>query len=141
MVNINNLHKMKLALRETSGKKYFLIFKKTAREGKVNLSENDRNISDDLEVCQVWFTIFSKVVSDLKIPNTHRGCSYGGELARLGGLARLGEISPFLRNSYKNIMCSYEKWASPPRWHLTWFCRDEYFPYKHAQVGQPGKVG
>ena len=23
-----------------------------------------------------------------------RGCSYGGELARLGGLARLGEISP-----------------------------------------------
>ena len=34
---------------------------------------------------------------------------YGGELARLGGLARLGEISPSLRNSYKNIMCSYEK--------------------------------
>ena len=53
MVNINNLHKKKLALRETSGKKYFLIFKKTAREGKVNLSENDRNIPDDLEVCQV----------------------------------------------------------------------------------------
>ena len=38
-----------------------------------------------------------------------RGCSYGGELARLGGLARLGEISPTLRNSYKYIMCSYEK--------------------------------
>ena len=33
----------------------------------------------------------------------------------LGGLARLGEISPFLRNSYKNIMGSYEKRASPPR--------------------------
>ena len=31
------------------------------------------------------------------------GCSYEGELARLGGLARLGEISPSLRNSYKNI--------------------------------------
>ena len=53
-----------------------------------------------------------------------RGCSYGGELAQLGGLARLSEISPSLRNSYKNIMCSYEKWASPPRWDLTWFCRD-----------------
>ena len=38
-----------------------------------------------------------------------RGCSYGGELARLGGLARLSEISPSLRKSYKNIMCSYEK--------------------------------
>ena len=38
-----------------------------------------------------------------------RGYSYGGELARLGGLAHLSEISPSLRNSYKNIMCSYEK--------------------------------
>ena len=41
--------------------------------------------------------------------SSFRGCSYGGELARLGGLARLGEISPSLRNAYKNIMCSYEK--------------------------------
>ena len=44
------------------------------------------------------------------------------------------------------IMCSYEKWASPPsgisldfagippRW-------DENFQYEHGQVGQPGKVG
>ena len=38
-----------------------------------------------------------------------RGCSYGGKLTRLGGLARLSEVSPSLRNSYKNIMCSYEK--------------------------------
>ena len=44
-----------------------------------------------------------------------RSCSYGGELARLGRLARLGEISPSLRNSYKNVMCSYEKQANPPR--------------------------
>ena len=36
-----------------------------------------------------------------------RGCSYGGELAKLGGLGHLGEISPSLRNSYKNIMRSY----------------------------------
>ena len=53
-----------------------------------------------------------------------RGCSYGCELAHLGGLARLSQISPSLRNSYKNIMCSYEKWASPPRWGVTWICRD-----------------
>ena len=50
-----------------------------------------------------------------------KGYSYGGEQARLGGLARLGEISPSLRNSYKNIMCSYKNWASPPRWDLTLF--------------------
>ena len=37
-----------------------------------------------------------------------RGSTYGGELARLGGLAHQGEISAPLRNSYKN-MCSYEK--------------------------------
>ena len=53
-----------------------------------------------------------------------RGCSYGAELARLGGLARLSEILPSLRNSYKNIKCSYKKWASPPGWDLTWFCQD-----------------
>ena len=32
-----------------------------------------------------------------------RGCSYGSELARLGGLADLGGISPFLRNSFKKL--------------------------------------
>ena len=42
-----------------------------------------------------------------------RGCSYGVELA-----------PPSLRNSYKNIMCSYERWANPPRWYLIWFCWD-----------------
>ena len=31
-------------------------------------------------------------------------------------------------------MCSYEKWASPPRWDLT-------VPYEHMQMGQPGKMG
>ena len=40
---------------------------------------------------------------------TPRGCSYGGALAQLGGLANLGQTSPSLRNSYTNIMCSYEK--------------------------------
>ena len=58
------------------------------------------------------------------IKNWLRGCSYGGQLARLGGLAHLSEISPSLRNSYKIIMYSYEKWANLPRWDLTWLCRD-----------------
>ena len=49
-------------------------------------------------------------------------CSYGGELAWLGGQAR--GISPSLRNCYKNIMRSYDKWASLPRWDLAWFCQD-----------------
>ena len=34
-----------------------------------------------------------------------RNCSYGGDLSRVDGLARLGEISLPLRNSYKNIIC------------------------------------
>ena len=38
-----------------------------------------------------------------------RSCSCGGELARLGGLAHLGEISLSLRNSYENTMYLYEK--------------------------------
>ena len=42
-----------------------------------------------------------------------RGCSYGGELARLGGPARLGEISPSLRNSYKNINVSIWEVSQP----------------------------
>ena len=67
-------------------------------------------------------------------------CLYGGELARLGGLAHLGEILPSLRNSFKNRMCSYDRWARLPRWDRTWLCRDpteidENFPYEHAQVG------
>ena len=32
-----------------------------------------------------------------------RGCSYGSELGRLGGLAHLDEISPSLRNSFKKL--------------------------------------
>ena len=43
-------------------------------------------------------------------------------------------------------MLSYEKSVIPPRLDLTWFAMissrwDENFPYEHAQVGQPGKVG
>ena len=42
------------------------------------------------------------------------GRSYGGDLARLGWPAHLSEISPSLRQSYKNVMCSYEKSGSLP---------------------------
>ena len=74
-----------------------------------------------------------------------RGCSYGDELARLGGLACLGEISPSLRNSSKYIMSihmrneparlgeiSLDFAVIPPR-------RDKNFPYEHTQVGQPAR--
>ena len=37
------------------------------------------------------------------------GCLYRGDLAQLGGMAQLGEILPSLRNSYKGMICSYEK--------------------------------
>ena len=53
---------------------------------------------------------YNKFINRLYITDSSfRGCSYGGELARLGGMAHLGEISSSLRNSYKNIidiMCS-----------------------------------
>ena len=57
--------------------------------------------SDDINV----------VAAELRLTKTrptslykrHRVCSYGSELARLGGLAHLGEISPFLRNSFKKL--------------------------------------
>ena len=61
-------------------------------------------------------TEFAQNLDKMLYFSSFRGCSYGGELTRLGGLARLGgglarlgEISHFLRNSYKNTMCSYEK--------------------------------
>ena len=43
-------------------------------------------------------------------------------------------------------MCSYEKLASPTSGISLDFAGtprmwDENFPYEHAQVGQPGKVG
>ena len=73
------------------------------------------------------------------------GCTYGGELAWLGGLARLSEISPSLGTLIKICVhmsselarlgwISFDFAGIPPRW-------DENFPYEHAQVGQPGKVG
>ena len=63
---------------------------------------------------------------------------YGGELARLGWLTRLGKISPFLRN--------YEKLASrlggisvdfamSPSWVRS------IFSIRTRASGQPGKVG
>ena len=40
------------------------------------------------------------------------------ELATMG-LVDLGEISPSLKDSNKIMKCSYEKFASPPRWDFT----------------------
>ena len=61
-----------------------------------------------------------------------RDCSYGGELARLAGLARL---SVHMRSEPARLDgISLDFVGIPPR------C-DENFPYEHAQVGQPDKVG
>ena len=68
---------------------------------------NELNLLISITFCIVTVTFTSLAVREFR--TILRGCSYGGELARLGGLARLVEISPSLRNSYKNIMCSYEK--------------------------------
>ena len=64
-----------------------------------------------------------QVPARMLISKLDLGAVYGGELTRSGGLACLGEISPSLRNSFKN-MSSYEKRSNPPRWDLAWFCRD-----------------
>ena len=66
-----------------------------------------------------YFHLFEKNAS-IRV----RGSSYGGELVRFDRLAHLSEISSSLRNSYKNIMCSYEKWASQPKLDITSFCQD-----------------
>ena len=50
----------------------------------------------------------SRMNKIFEVRNEHlyslRCCSYGNELARLVGLAHLGEISPFLRNSFKKLI-------------------------------------
>ena len=53
-----------------------------------------------------------------------RGCSYGGGLSRLTGLARLAEILPFYKNVLKKKLCSYDNRASPPCRDLGWFNRE-----------------
>ena len=62
----------------------------------------------------------SKDIEDLSVIvfDLIRGCSYGGELTRVGGPAHLGGVSRTLRNSYKNVASLYEKFASPSRWDL-----------------------
>ena len=56
-----------------------------------------------LSICTIYVLFVYKETSYVK----DRDC--GGELSRLGRLTHLGEISLSLRNSYKNIKCSYEK--------------------------------
>ena len=83
------------------------------------------------------FTQWKKELSiDIKNQRRIRGCSYGGELAGLGRLARLREISPCLHNSYKNINVFIWKGSQPalvrshlilPRSHL---CEKKIFYMK-----------
>ena len=95
---------------------------------------------------QILLGPFLNNLTEMYFDMIFRGCSYKGELTRSGGLARLGDISPSLRNFYKNIMLHMRSEPArlgeislhfaeiPPR-------RDENFPYQHAQVGQPGEAG
>ena len=53
-----------------------------------------RKNNEDIEIVHNWFYENFMIL---------RCCSYGSELARLGGLAYLGEISSFLRNSFKKL--------------------------------------
>ena len=82
-----------------------------------------------------------------EVESYFRGFSYGGELARLGGLARLGEISPSLKKLLYKYNAVHTR-SEPARLgeislDFAEFTpkRDENFPHEHAQVGQPGKAG
>ena len=86
---------------------------KSPEKEKLNFSRSRLFHVKTTQVCLKYFVNCCRAIS----------CSYGNELARLSGLAHPGETSPSLTNSYENIMRSYEKLTSLPRWDLTLFCR------------------
>ena len=114
------------------------------KENNKNKNKNKNDLWNKMEA-----QTFNTITSDNMLKQFFwvvRGCSYGGELARLSGLAHLGEISLSLRNSYE-IQCVYMR-SEPaclgeisPGFAGLPSRRDENFPYEQAQVGQPGKVG
>ena len=86
------------------------IYKKTRLYYK---NHRKRDLMNNAKFCEFVFCYFHLFEKNASI--IVRGSSYGGELVRLDRLAHLSEISSSLRNSYKNIMCSYEKRASQPK--------------------------
>ena len=59
---------------------------------------DSRNVLTKSNVC----IRAESILSNRLLLRLLKDCSYGGELAQLGGLADLGEISP--SNSYKNML-------------------------------------
>ena len=106
-----------------------------------NLKKNTPTQVFSFEYCKIIKSIClykTLPVARIKYLKLIRGCSYGGRLVRLG------LISTSLRNSYKNIMCSSEKWASRlggisldfAGIRLRW---DENFPYETRKWASPAR--
>ena len=70
----------------------------------------------------------------VKFLDIFRGCSYGGELARLGGLARLGEIT-FSSRSYGIFYLSpIKKFVMLLEKHCSFYNKSEVKPSCRAYV-------
>ena len=57
---------MIIDLLENSSSSFFE--KKTSKSEKINLTEEGKNISDNVELCRIFNNYFSKIISNLKIP-------------------------------------------------------------------------
>ena len=104
-----------------------------ARALKKNLSHLAGLAHQHLFIWQIFISP-RRDLGKIKWDSTLAGwlTSHMNTLSFLKALLKKGEISP--------------RWASPPRWDLTWFLRShlgeiKIFPYEHAWVGEPGKVG
>ena len=47
----------------------FFFRKKTSKSKKINLTEEDKNVSDNAELCRAFNNHFSEIISNLKIPS------------------------------------------------------------------------
>ena len=44
--------------------------KKTLKSEKINLNEECKNVSDNAELCRIFYNYFSEIISNLKIPSS-----------------------------------------------------------------------
>ena len=66
----NNLDIRKVTDNPTFWKTIVPLFSnKFSKSEKINLTEENKTISNDDELCQVFNNFFSKIVDELKIPN------------------------------------------------------------------------
>ena len=45
------------------------FFELKSKREQINLTEKDRNVSDDTDFCQIFGYYFSKIIFDLQIPH------------------------------------------------------------------------